>query len=540
VNERSDRVSESSDPLVGRILDDRYHVLHRIGKGGMGSVYLAEHVLIRRKVAIKTLHPSLSERPDVVQRFHREAVAAAAVGSEHIVRVTDMGQLDNGDYFIVLEHLQGADLAWVVASEGRLSIARSLRIVSQLCDALSAVHAAGIVHRDLKPENLFLIEREGVRDFVKVFDFGVCKIHDVDAPAQRRLTDTGVTLGTPHFMAPEQIEASPDIDRRADLYAVAGILHFLLIGDPPFDAPTIPRLLMRICYEPPPRLRALRPGISRSLERVVARGLAKSPDQRYPDAAALKQALAPLLAAAERTEQEHPSEARPTLASPGVRPQRADAVVNQRTPTVPSNPDQRFHPAGDSSESLRVRRQRLPTVLTLSALLIAISALIAWRTWSAPDPPAKAPPKAHLARPAPPAPSALHLQLDTLEPPPQNPRLDLAGRVLPPAAATAQERTEGAVTTDLERTAGAAPPEPDRAPTRGVRLQPNPLPASGMRTVAPRKQAPPGPLDLPADARAEPPPSPSPPVPAADSGKRHLPAQRDIIRVFEQSDEPSR
>jgi serine/threonine-protein kinase len=168
-----------------------------------------------------------------------------------------------------------------------------VRIVMQLCDALTAVHAAKIVHRDLKPENLFLIERQGVPDFVKVLDFGVCKLTQAHDGSFHRLTGTGAALGTPHFMAPEQIEGRADVDHRADLYAVGGILFNALTGDAPFDAPSLPRLFMRICNDPPPRLRELRPDAPEALEEVVTRALAKDPSERYASSQELKRALAP-------------------------------------------------------------------------------------------------------------------------------------------------------------------------------------------------------------------------------------------------------
>jgi len=327
VNSHSVRPSETPDPLVGRILEDRYHVLQCIGKGGMGAVYLAEHVLLRRKVAIKTLHAPLNGSAESVNRFHREAVAAAAIGNQHVVEVTDMGQLENGAYYIALEYLDGADLGWKVVSEGRLGIARCLRIALQLCDALQAVHAAGIVHRDLKPENLFLIERAGNPEFLKVLDFGVCKFHEAGLIGGRRLTATGAAIGTPHYMAPEQIEGRADIDQRADIYAVGGILHFALTGDPPFDAHSLPLLFMRICQDPPPHLRGLRPEVSKGLERVVMRALAKLPEDRFADAAELREALLPLLAATEEAERRQGGGRRgEALARSGVRESIAEPI----------------------------------------------------------------------------------------------------------------------------------------------------------------------------------------------------------------------
>ncbi|MET0389318.1 MAG: serine/threonine-protein kinase, partial [Polyangiales bacterium] len=281
MSESSQPSRPSRDPWVGSVLDDRYRIIRRIGKGGMGSVYLAEHVLIRRQVAIKTLHPTLSESAEVIERFQREAVAAAAVGNEHIVGVTDMGQLEDGTYYLALEYLEGSEVAHKVESEGLFDVASSLALGLQLCDALTAVHAAGIVHRDLKPENLFLVKRGSPpADFLKIVDFGVCKFREAEQNV--RLTATGVALGTPHFMAPEQIEGRRDVDLRADIYAVGGILHFVLAGATPFAAASMPRLFTQICQQPPPPLRTLRDDVPAALERAVLRALAKEPDQRPP------------------------------------------------------------------------------------------------------------------------------------------------------------------------------------------------------------------------------------------------------------------
>jgi serine/threonine protein kinase len=388
VDRDSVRTSEAPDPLLGRILEDRYHVLQCIGRGGMGAVYLAEHVLIRRKVAIKTLHAPLAASVESIGRFHREAVAAAGIGNEHVVDVTDMGQLENGAYYIVLEYLEGADLDWRVVHDGRLSVARSLRIVLQLCDALEAVHAAGIVHRDLKPENLFLVERGGNTDFLKVLDFGVCKFRDAGAAGDRRLTATGAAVGTPHYMAPEQIEGRTDIDQRADIYAVGGILHFALTGEPPFDAPTLPRLFMRICQDPPPHLRASRPEVSRRLERVVARALAKKAEERFADAGELRQALLPLLAAADEDERRR-GRTRPArvqvapLARSGVREsgmgQGKSGADSGRTPTAAMGSCTASRHAvsrGESAQALP-RRRRWPLWAAV-AVLVSIGTLGVW------------------------------------------------------------------------------------------------------------------------------------------------------------------
>jgi len=283
------------DPLIGALLHERYRVRRRIGKGGMGVVYVAEHVLLRRDVAIKLLMPPACGSDELVERFQREALAAAAIGNEHVVGISDMGRLDDGSHFLALEYLEGIELANAVAEAGCLPIGRALRIVAQLCDALTAVHAAGIVHRDLKPENVFLVERDGSPDFVKVLDFGVCKLREPQAGLDQHLTVTGNAVGTPPFMAPEQVEGLPDVDHRTDIYAVGAILFHALTGVPPFEAPSLPRLFMRICLEPPPSLSLLRPDVPEALAAVVDRALAKSPAERFQSSAELKQALSGFL-----------------------------------------------------------------------------------------------------------------------------------------------------------------------------------------------------------------------------------------------------
>jgi serine/threonine protein kinase len=325
---------ERPDSLIGQVLDDRYRVDRLIGKGGMGSVYLAEHVMLRRKVAIKTLHPGLSTTSELITRFHHEALAAAAIGNAHVVSVTDMGRLPNGVFYSVLEYLEGADLAWVLASQGPLSVARTLHLALQLCEALSAVHAAGIVHRDLKPENLFLIERDQQADFLKILDFGICKFHDRSA-AGPRLTETGVAIGTPHFMAPEQIEASSKLDHRADLYAVGAIVFFMLTGRAPFDAGSVLGLFNRICREPPPDLATERTDVSPALAAIVTRALAKRPDDRFADAAQLAAALDPLRAGAPIEPSGPCKSYGPTVrvrVRPSPQPLAADALATTNEP----------------------------------------------------------------------------------------------------------------------------------------------------------------------------------------------------------------
>lgn len=276
-----------ADPLIGQVIQERYKIAHAIGRGAMGVVYEAQHLLIGRKVALKTM-AAHSVSSAGVQRFRREAQAAAAVGSSHVVDVLDMGRLENGSFYIVMEHLAGVDLGFAVALDQRFSVGRAIHVLVQLCDALSAIHAAGIIHRDLKPENIFLTTRDGTADFVKVLDFGVCRFNDAEGG---RLTATGDTIGTPLFMAPEQVQGRADCDHRADIYALGAILHFVLTGRAPFDGPSLPALFMRICHEPAPSLATTDTSLSLALDAIVLRALSKDPNARFSSCGAFKAAL---------------------------------------------------------------------------------------------------------------------------------------------------------------------------------------------------------------------------------------------------------
>lgn len=286
------RVAES-DPLVGTEIQGRYRILKRLGAGGMGVVYLGEHSLIRRKVAIKTLHAFYATEASVVERFHREALAATSIGNEHIVEVTDMGHLPGGAMFMVLEYLEGNDLGHYLESEGPQPLGRVVHILLQMCEALTAVHAQGIVHRDLKPENVFLIRRGDNPDFVKLLDFGISKFKQGFGDREAKMTATGAMLGTPFFMAPEQAQGVPDIDHRVDVYALGAILYYTLSGHHPFEADNLPQLFIKICTEDPPRLGTLRPDLPPEIESIVHRALARSRADRYQSAAELRQALLP-------------------------------------------------------------------------------------------------------------------------------------------------------------------------------------------------------------------------------------------------------
>jgi serine/threonine protein kinase len=281
---------DEHDPRVGRVIQDRYRIVRKIGEGGMGAVYEGEHLAIARRVAIKCLHERIGRDEKLAARFHREARAATKIGHPNIIDVLDFGSMEDGTAFMVLEYLEGKNLEDLIDEEGPQPVGRVVRIVSSVCDALKAAHAQGIVHRDLKPENLFLVRREDNPYFVKVLDFGIAKFTEAD---DFRLTQTGQAMGTPYYMAPEQLLGHSDVGPRADLYSLGVILFHALSDHYPFEGQTFAQLVIRVTRDPPPPLSALRPDVPAELAALVAKLLSKEPEDRPASAAELREALAP-------------------------------------------------------------------------------------------------------------------------------------------------------------------------------------------------------------------------------------------------------
>ena len=262
---------EEADAVV-----DRYLVVDRIGEGGMGAVYKASHTLLdNRVVAIKMLHRQLSQNPEVVNRFFREARAASQIENEHIVEVIDFGVTHQGDSFLVMEFIDGENLREVVDLQAPLELERAFTIGVQIAEGLYAAHRKGIVHRDLKPENVLLIHRDG-QEFVKLLDFGIAKLTETK---DSRLTRAGMVVGTPAYMSPEQAGAEP-VDHRTDIYALGTILYEMLTGQVPFVGESTKEVLLSQLTRAPVPPRQLREEIPRSVEKVILKALHKERDER--------------------------------------------------------------------------------------------------------------------------------------------------------------------------------------------------------------------------------------------------------------------
>ena len=265
------------DPLIGQVLDGRYRIESVLGEGGMGIVYKAVHTTLRKPLAIKVLRPEVSKNEQIVMRFKQEAQSASQIGNQHIIDISDFGELADGSTYFVMEFLGGKSLTQALEA-GKFNTDRTIYVAKQLCRALGAAHEIGIVHRDMKPDNVQLVPRGDDRDFVKVLDFGIAKV----GGSTSKLTQAGQVFGTPHYMSPEQC-AGTNVDQRTDIYAVGVMLYEMATGKVPFDADNLMGILTKHLYENPIPPHELPPPVDvpPALEAVILKCLAKKPELRY-------------------------------------------------------------------------------------------------------------------------------------------------------------------------------------------------------------------------------------------------------------------
>lgn len=265
----------------------QYRLLDRLGQGGMGEVYRAEHVLMKRPCAIKLIQPDKAADPRALDRFEKEVIATAKLSHWNTIDIYDYGRTSEGTLFYVMELLDGLNLQQLIDEVGCLPPARAIYLMTQACQALHEAHACGLIHRDVKPANLFVTRRGGYCDVLKVLDFGLVK----ESQVAERESKVGRFCGTPAFMAPEQAFRYDEVDSRADIYSLGIVMYHLLTGRLPFEATTAVEWIMAHANEPPPPLRSIRPEISLALEGVVMRCLQKQPGDRYATALELHDAL---------------------------------------------------------------------------------------------------------------------------------------------------------------------------------------------------------------------------------------------------------
>jgi len=278
---------------AGEVLGGKFRIERVLGQGGMGVVVQAMHLQLDQRVALKFLLPDALVHPETVARFAREARAAAKIRSEHVARVIDVGTLDTGSPYIVMEYLEGEDLSAHLRKRGTLGLAEATGFLLQACEALAEAHAAGIVHRDLKPANLFLARYPDGTPCVKILDFGISKIIGGAEGRELDMTRTTAIMGSPYYMSPEQMRSTRNVDARADIWALGVILYELVAGRVPFEAETMPQLCALVLQDPPPPLGSFAQTGSPSFEAVVLRCLEKDPALRFQSIAELARALAP-------------------------------------------------------------------------------------------------------------------------------------------------------------------------------------------------------------------------------------------------------
>ena len=275
------RGAAPTSDLVGQVVAERYHVVKKLGEGGMGQVYLAEHVKMGRRSAIKVMNPSMTHDPDAVARFNREAANASRITHPNVCAVYDFGETPDGLIYLAMEFIEGEPLTDLIAREGALKVGRAVKIFEQTADALQAAHDLGIVHRDLKPDNIMLAKGRDGSDVVKVVDFGIAKAVGGDEAGQK-VTKTGLVVGTPEFMSPEQLSGDK-LDGRSDLYSLALVLYRMLTGKLPFEATSVQETMIKRLTDEPTKLALARPDLAfpPRLQGVLDRALARTPNERY-------------------------------------------------------------------------------------------------------------------------------------------------------------------------------------------------------------------------------------------------------------------
>jgi eukaryotic-like serine/threonine-protein kinase len=363
-----------SEPREGDILAGKFRIERVLGVGGMGMVVSAMHIHLDERVAIKFLLPEALANAEAVARFGREARAAVKIKSEHVARVIDVGALETGAPYMVMELLRGNDLSVVIREQGALPVPVAVQYVLQACEALAEAHAIGIVHRDLKPANLFLTARADGSPCIKVLDFGISKVASASGGgSDMGMTRTQSIMGSPLYMSPEQMASSRDVDQRADVWAIGCVLYELTTGRVPFEAETMPQLCTLILHHEPPHPRRVRPEVPDALAEVILHCLRKDRAQRYANVAALAMDLAGFSPDAGPRSAERISR---VLSSSGL---SSTALASSNFPG---------HTAGSSTGSQAwgttqvARGHRAVWLGALLAVVLGIGGVIAWKASS--------------------------------------------------------------------------------------------------------------------------------------------------------------
>jgi serine/threonine protein kinase len=453
-------VADPASPPVreGDLLAGKYRVERIIGSGGMGVVVAARHEQLDQRVALKFVRDEALGNHQAVERFLREARAAVKLKSEHAAKVLDVGTLESGAPYMVMEYLEGSDLGQVLVERGPLSVEAAAEWIVQACEAVAEAHAAGIVHRDLKPQNLFLARSVGGVSKVKVLDFGVSKSMST-SDAIGGLTQTRAMLGSPLYMSPEQMRSSRDVDARSDVWALGVVLYELLTRRWPFEAESMPELCLKVVSDPPTPVTEFRPDVPRPMIEIIERCLQKDPAQRFDNAAELAAALEPMAPPASRVIVER---ARMAVGSTRVMTQDKSTLRSPQSAALAQTPPPLTPAAwgsGRGESPARAQAKKRSPALWIGIGAGALAGVAAVAVYAVHHSDAPVPPSTASAMSAP-VPSAAPSMAATVPAP-------------PPSASVAPEP----VASDATSAAGSANPagRPTPAPAGSAKPGPGPL-----------------------------------------------------------------
>ncbi|MEO8562842.1 MAG: serine/threonine-protein kinase [bacterium] len=360
------RSQDTGAELIGSIIADRYHVIRKLGEGGMGRVYLAEHLKMGRKSAVKVMNPSMVQDADAISRFNREASNASRINHQNVAGIYDFGETADGLIYLAMEYVEGVPLTDLVSETGPLAPARAAEITRQTGEALSVAHEMGIVHRDLKPDNVMIARNRDGSDLVKVVDFGIAKVN----VESQKVTRTGLVVGTPEYMSPEQISGDP-LDGRSDIYSLGLVAFHMLTGGLPFPSKTVQESMIMRLTDQPQRLGVMRPDVpwTPEVQAVMDHALQRDVADRYKSASEFGRAL---VTAVKAMPKELPPQAAAPKSTPTVR-------LGGLTTTIPITRISELGLTPSATASvLPTPSRRMPMVVGISVAAVAVALAGGW------------------------------------------------------------------------------------------------------------------------------------------------------------------